>query len=79
MSVYCSFGQLLQARAVKSQGVSFLSDIFPPVLISVFYARAFEHILETDRNAYGDSSTYTLSGASDVFQNSVDDMIAGTH
>jgi hypothetical protein len=44
------------------------------VLISC--TRAFEHILLIDRKTYGDSSSYTLpDGTTDVFQNSVDDVI----
>jgi hypothetical protein len=41
--------------------------------------RAFEHILQSDRNMHGDNTTYSIpDGTTDTFQNSVDDVVAGT-
>ncbi|KAF8812713.1 hypothetical protein BYT27DRAFT_7086263, partial [Phlegmacium glaucopus] len=42
--------------------------------------KAFECILQADRTSYGDNASYTLPDiTADVFQNSIDDVIAGTH
>jgi hypothetical protein len=50
-----------------------------PLLVTLKCTRAFEHILQSDRNTYGDSASYTLPDNNNVFQNSVDDLLAGTH
>lgn len=45
-------------------------------MILIICTRAFEHILRSDRNTYGDNRTYNLlDGVNDAFQNSVDVVI----
>ncbi|KAF8800216.1 hypothetical protein BYT27DRAFT_7117857, partial [Phlegmacium glaucopus] len=42
--------------------------------------KAFESILQADHTSYGDNASYTLPDiTANVFQNSIDDVIAGTH
>lgn len=50
----------------------------PTILIPC--PRAFERILQTDCSTYGNNASYTLPDITcDIFQNSIDDVIGGTH
>jgi len=65
------------ADGVTSKITRYPDLIEPSAVALMLHTRAFEYILQTDRDTYGDN-TYTLSNTPDVYQSSVDNVVGAT-